>query len=55
MRRVEAEIAKLGCPKLNLHVEVENKKAVAFYEKLGYKVEQWASMTKVFDGSAAPV
>lgn len=54
VRRVEAEIAKLGCPKINLHVEPGIENAVAFYEKLGFKVEEWMSMAKVLDGSAPP-
>ena len=46
MRRVEEELARLGCPKLNLQVRASNEEVVAFYEKLGYKIEERISMGK---------
>ncbi len=47
MRHVEQELAKRGCPKINLQVLASNAAAVAFYRKLGYAVEERVSMGKV--------
>ena len=46
MRRIEEELKRLGCPKLNLQVRASNHEVVAFYESLGYQVEERASMGK---------
>ena len=46
MSRVESELRRLGCPKLNLQVLPDNGEVVAFYEKLGYDVEERISMGK---------
>ena len=46
MKRVEQDLAELGCPKLNLQVRAENRDVVAFYESLGYRVEERVSMGK---------
>lgn len=46
MRRVEAALADRGCLKVNLQVMASNPGAVAFYEKLGYSVEERVSMGK---------
>ena len=35
MRRVERDLAGLGCPKLNLQVRGANREVVRFYESLG--------------------
>ncbi len=48
MKRVEQELIKIGCTKLNLQVRATNKQVVAFYERLGYKVEDLVSMGKLF-------
>ena len=47
MRAAEAGLAAVGCPKLNLQVRGANAGAVAFYERLGYAVEDRVSMGKV--------
>lgn len=52
MKRVEEELAARDCPKLNLQVRVPNRDAVAFYEKLGYAVEERVSMGKRLKGAA---
>ena len=44
--RVEQDLAALGCPKLNLQVRAENSEVVAFYQSLGYQVEERVSMGK---------
>jgi len=51
MKRVEADLLQLGCPKINLQVRVGNEPVIAFYRKLGYAVEERVSMGKrlIFD------
>ena len=46
MKRVEEELARRGCPKLNLQVRATNQEVIAFYERLGYTVEDRVSMGK---------
>ena len=48
MRSLEEKLESLGCPKLNLQVLNHNLGVVAFYESLGYKVEERTSMGKRF-------
>lgn len=43
---LEAALVKRGCPKINLQVRETNKKVIAFYEKLGYQIEERVSMGK---------
>lgn len=43
---VEVGLARVGCPKLNLQVRADNPEAVAFYERLGFAVEERVSMGK---------
>jgi ribosomal protein S18 acetylase RimI-like enzyme len=47
MRHVERELAGRGCPKVNLQVLATNAATVAFYERLGYSVEERVSMGKI--------
>jgi len=49
MKRVENDLKQIGCPKLNLQVRAENDEVVAFYKKLGYKVEPRVSMGKLLE------
>ncbi len=51
MARVEEDLRAMGCAKLNLQVRATNREAVAFYERLGYAVEERVSMGKLL---AAP-
>ena len=46
MKRVERGLVRIGCGKLNLQVRETNREVVAFYEKLGYQVEDRVSMAK---------
>jgi ribosomal protein S18 acetylase RimI-like enzyme len=46
MLRVEDELKAMGCPKLNLQVRAGNIGAVAFYKKLGYRIEERVSLGK---------
>jgi ribosomal protein S18 acetylase RimI-like enzyme len=49
MRRVEQSLTAMGCPKLNLQVRGSNRRAVGFYESLGYSTEDRVSMGKLLD------
>lgn len=44
MRAAETELARRGCPKINLQVMGDNSSVVALYERLGYTVEDRISM-----------
>src|SRR5262249_11915119 len=46
LRRLEAALAARGCLKVNLQVRSSNADVIAFYEKLGYGVEERVSMGK---------
>jgi ribosomal protein S18 acetylase RimI-like enzyme len=47
MNSVESALVDKGCPKLNLQIRAENHPVKAFYESLGYDVEERISMGKV--------
>jgi ribosomal protein S18 acetylase RimI-like enzyme len=49
MRRAEAALRALGCPKINLQVRATNQSVVAFYRALGYQVEERLSMGRALD------
>jgi ribosomal protein S18 acetylase RimI-like enzyme len=46
MAAAEARLRALGCAKLNLQINRSNAEVVAFYEALGYAVEDRISMGK---------
>ena len=46
MRHVEEALQAVGCPKLNLQIRSTNAEVKAFYESLGYFVEDRISMGK---------
>jgi ribosomal protein S18 acetylase RimI-like enzyme len=46
LRRLEAALIERGCLKVNLQVRSSNVDVIAFYEKLGYVVEERVSMGK---------
>ena len=48
MAAAEERLRALGCPKLNLQINRWNADVVAFYESLGYMVEDRISMGKAF-------
>lgn len=50
MAFVEARLAVLGCPKINLQVRSTNEGVIRFYEKLGYRVDEAVSLGKRLDG-----
>lgn len=47
VRHLERALAERDCPKVNLQIFADNAGVVAFYESLGYKVEQRVSMGKL--------
>ena len=49
MREAEARLKALGCPKLNLQVRSSNAEVIAFYERLGYSIEDRASLGKILE------
>ena len=49
MAAAERGLAELGCPKLNLQVRATNSSVVAFYNSLGFAVEERISMGKRLD------
>ncbi|MBW2270008.1 MAG: GNAT family acetyltransferase [Deltaproteobacteria bacterium] len=46
LARAEQLLADLGCPKLNIQVRASAAEPVAFYERLGYRIEERISMGK---------
>ncbi len=55
IEEAELRLGQLGCPKINLQIEGENRAVVSFYERLGYAVEDRVSMGKRLpSGAPAP-
>jgi ribosomal protein S18 acetylase RimI-like enzyme len=46
MERVEELLRAEGCPKINLQVRTSNEPVIAFYQRLGYSVDEVAGMGK---------
>jgi ribosomal protein S18 acetylase RimI-like enzyme len=46
MHAAEKALAELGCPKINLQVRKSNDQVVAFYNALGYHVDDVVSLGK---------
>jgi ribosomal protein S18 acetylase RimI-like enzyme len=46
MKKAEGLLVQKGCPKLNLQIRADNSDLKAFYEKLGYTIEERISMGK---------
>jgi ribosomal protein S18 acetylase RimI-like enzyme len=46
MKAAEAALTARDCPKINLQVSASNSQVVAFYESLGWRVEERLSMGK---------
>lgn len=44
MQEAESCLRKLNCPKINLQVRTSNRAVLAFYESLGYKMDDVVSM-----------
>src|SRR5262245_57246233 len=46
MQHAEDTLRALGCPKINLLVRQTNTEVIAFYERVGYKVDPVVSLGK---------
>jgi ribosomal protein S18 acetylase RimI-like enzyme len=46
IREAESRLLALGCPKINLQVVVANASTAAFYQELGYAIEERIPMGK---------
>ena len=46
MAEAEQALAARGCPKVNLQIRASNTAVVAFYESLGYAIDEVVSMGK---------
>ena len=46
MQAAEERLIAMGCPKINLQVRAGNNDAVAFYEAVGYELDDIANMGK---------
>ena len=44
MREAELRLRELGCPKINLQVRSSNPAVIAFYERIGFSVDNVVSM-----------
>lgn len=51
MRRVEEELAAVGCPKVNLMVAADNAPALKLYRSMGYGPSQWVEWEKRLPGT----
>ncbi len=49
VRHVEAALARLGCPKLNLQILADKPEVLAFYEALGYQCDPVVSLGRRLD------
>ena len=47
VREAESRLSALGCSKVNLQIRASNAAVKAFYEKLGYSVEERIGMGRV--------
>ncbi len=50
VRAAEARLRTLGCSKVNLQVRASNREVVAFYQSVGYEVEERVSMGRRLEG-----
>jgi hypothetical protein len=46
---LEARLAAMGCPKVNLQGRATNEQVVAFYRRVGYEVERRVSLGKLLE------
>jgi ribosomal protein S18 acetylase RimI-like enzyme len=51
VREAEARLESLGCSKINLQIRSTNAPVAAFYQRLGYSLEERISMGKRIDRS----
>ena len=55
MAEAERLLAERGCPKLNLQVRASNAGVIEFYRRLGYQVDEVASLGKRLIADAPPI
>ena len=46
VEEAEARLRELGCPKINLQIRTSNNAVIAFYEHIGFKIDDVVSMGK---------
>ncbi len=46
MEEVEVRLRALGCPKINLQVRTSNTSVIAFYQSIGYEMDDVVSLGK---------
>jgi ribosomal protein S18 acetylase RimI-like enzyme len=46
MSEAETRLRALGCPKINLQIRGDNREAIAFYERIGFKNDEVVSLGK---------
>ena len=46
MQVAEDELRALGCPKINLQVRTTNQQVIAFYQRLGFTIDNVVSLGK---------
>lgn len=51
VRSAESGLRKLGCPKVNIQVRASNGEVVAFYQRLGFVLEERVSMGRRLEGA----
>ena len=49
IRETERLLHRAGCPKINLQVRASNSSVIAFYETIGYSIDDVVSMGKRLD------
>jgi ribosomal protein S18 acetylase RimI-like enzyme len=49
VRAAEAGLRRLGCPKANLQVRATNTTVIAFYQSLGYELEERVNMGRALE------
>ncbi|MCC7409434.1 MAG: GNAT family acetyltransferase [Phycisphaeraceae bacterium] len=49
MDECQTRLERLGCPKINLQVRATNREVIAFYQAVGYKVDEVVSLSKRID------
>ncbi len=54
VRAAEDGLRAMGCPKVNLQVRATNHEVIAFYQSLGYALEERVSMGRRFGGTGDP-
>ena len=49
MAEAERRLRQLACPKINLQIRRDNREAIAFYERIGFREDQVVSFGKRLD------